>query len=1129
MSPATHYGPPMSRVPKFLKSSMTTSKNGTDTSLQAILDAPDSERSQHINYDALRALMNDEPTPESPASSPTTPPDPTPPTLPPPSTKRGKGTKRPLSPAPADSSSPSSGPSLKRLARTTAKASSSRKFGTPLDTNSSDTGQSYSFTFESPSSSSSPPSKSTKQARKSTPPPPTSAVTPSTIEPPPATAQIDSTSPSSASSSVNNAFTDTNNAPDSVSDAPAHTHTSTSSIEAASQGPGDSKRALPPIPRNGKQLPIHSRYLALKRLSGRRKPVKSALHKSFRDAAARAAEAYLQDPCDRTVYQFLQLPKRYLTPACQGPVNGGKKLLQRFLHKQEITPEPEWPAPPLVGPEAERDKVADAEKLIQTGRLGTACRVLTEDTKVAPANDANTDELIAKHPQGSPKPFDENEGPRNCKPPSCEQIMAALDSFDPQTAPGVSGWTVGMLKIVKESPKVQEFFVTLIAGICAGTAPGRSMLCTGSLTALEKKGGGVRPIAVGELLYRLAMKSILVNALDGKSPLLPNQLGVKTKGGVEPLVRTAERAVSGELDQKYTHVISLDAINAFNNMSRKAIAAAIRKYLPGLYRCARWAYQEESDLVFGEFVISSSEGVRQGDPLGPLLYSLGLRPILEALQAHLGPGRKVIAYLDDIFIFSTDDKALADTQSFLLAYSDTIKLNPSKCQTISIKEIADKGFAMLGTVVGSRQARVDFLREAIARTKVKLGRLRGSLHFQSALLILRKCISADLRHLQRTLRTDDMLDEWNDLDIALWDEIKHLRGRQDIEGPDGLEDDCVGRAVTALPSRYGGLDLLSHRDVAPLARAAYIESSDLEIDRIFSIKSQTSREEIQPRSQKERCKEMWEGQRDELMRRVDPVRAMGMLENASLLGRSWLNIIPYFQPLRLADSAISTGLHVRTLARSFRPVCLCGAPAEFLHHDVCSRIGGTKRHNDIRDDMAAALRHLPATTVLTEPTTDEGRRRNDIGIRDGQSTSAHLMVRGPGETGRRNIDYDLKVYSANSTLVFRRGRGAVKPPAADVDPVQHYQAISDKWMAKVAQGTDKNKPETQVDFRPLVMSAGGIMSKDTLREVQGWKLGKWEESNLMSSMSTTLLLSRTRKMGACLLNLDYLPGFGPRD
>jgi len=187
-------------------------------------------------------------------------------------------------------------------------------------------------------------------------------------------------------------------------------------------------------------------------------------------------------------------------------------------------------------------------------------------------------------------------------------------------------------------------------------------------------------------------------------------------------------------------------------------------------------------------------------------------------------------------------------------------------------------------MVGAKPARVAFLRGQVAKQREKIKAL-APLNHQTALLLLRQCVSADLRHLQRSLRTDDMKEEWDPLDLALWDEVKRIRGRPDIEGPEGIEDDCIGRNAATLPVRYGGLGLVSHADVSPHARAASAVTADEVIDKIFGTTSEM--EEDSP-SQSKRCTQMWEEQRSRLMGDVDSVRAAVLLENASVIGRQWI-------------------------------------------------------------------------------------------------------------------------------------------------------------------------------------------------------------------------------------------------
>jgi predicted RecB family endonuclease len=47
--------------------------------------------------------------------------------------------------------------------------------------------------------------------------------------------------------------------------------------------------------------------------------------------------------------------------------------------------------------------------------------------------------------------------------------------------------------------------------------------------------------------------------------------------------------------------------------------------------------------------------------MGPLMFSLGVRSLLRDLASTLGPDRLILAYLDDIYILSTDDQALEQT------------------------------------------------------------------------------------------------------------------------------------------------------------------------------------------------------------------------------------------------------------------------------------------------------------------------------------------------------------------------------------------------------------------------------------------------------------------------------------
>ena len=138
---------------------------------------------------------------------------------------------------------------------------------------------------------------------------------------------------------------------------------------------------------------------------------------------------------------------------------------------------------------------------------------------------------------------------------------------------------------------------------------------------------------------------------------------------MEPIVLAVERAVKGRLGTASTrhspaihppstHLFSLDASNAFNAIDHTVIAGGTRQYAPAPYRAAKWAYGEKSDLRVGDIILHPSQGVQQGEPLGSLLFSVGLGS--KCLATHLGPDRRDLPYLDYIYILSTDDSAQED-------------------------------------------------------------------------------------------------------------------------------------------------------------------------------------------------------------------------------------------------------------------------------------------------------------------------------------------------------------------------------------------------------------------------------------------------------------------------------------
>ncbi|GJP39420.1 hypothetical protein CLOM_g23792 [Closterium sp. NIES-68] len=86
------------------------------------------------------------------------------------------------------------------------------------------------------------------------------------------------------------------------------------------------------------------------------------------------------------------------------------------------------------------------------------------------------------------------------------------------------------------------------------------LLTASRLLALTKPGGGTRPIAIGETIYRLAGKAALYSSAEpARNHFLPLQFGVAVMGGGEAIIHGA-RAFASELPESL--IAQVDLANA---------------------------------------------------------------------------------------------------------------------------------------------------------------------------------------------------------------------------------------------------------------------------------------------------------------------------------------------------------------------------------------------------------------------------------------------------------------------------------------------------------------------------------------------------------------------------------------
>jgi len=123
-------------------------------------------------------------------------------------------------------------------------------------------------------------------------------------------------------------------------------------------------------------------------------------------------------------------------------------------------------------------------------------------------------------------------------------------------------------------------------------------LCGAPLTALLKKVGGIRPIAVGEVLRHLASHLCCFDV----HPSLPGVFlpyGQGIPGGLEAAIHATRHYISQKASDSTFVLLTIDMKNAFNECNHFAFSARIDDEFPEISVCVKWCYSQPAELRFG--------------------------------------------------------------------------------------------------------------------------------------------------------------------------------------------------------------------------------------------------------------------------------------------------------------------------------------------------------------------------------------------------------------------------------------------------------------------------------------------------------------------------------------------------
>lgn len=346
----------------------------------------------------------------------------------------------------------------------------------------------------------------------------------------------------------------------------------------------------------------------------------------------------------------------------------------------------------------------------------------------------------------------------------------------------------------------------------------------------------------------------------------------------------------------------------------------------------------------------------------------------------------------------------------------------------------------------------------------------------------------------RCMDTSDLGDLLEQLDEALWHVATVYRASTSA-GP-------FDKQLIKLPVKFGGLGLLSHKDIAPLARAASNEAADVALSPLLDLPESAP---VEPVRQGIRTKALVQDQHAALVSRLSAQQRCLLAEGSSIVGRKWLSVFPTSSSLKLTDKEVSTALHARTLCHGTDSHCLlCGLQNHPLHEEICRKMENVRlaRHERLKKLFLGVLGSLPRTTVVSEPAARQ------LPGRAADHCRTDFRVKGPPAQGGQQ-EYDLTIVSfasqdsqaACSRVINDQAIGATASPEALAQA-----ALSVAARKKVT----KYFGRTETPFAPLVFSTGGVVEDGTLDVLMHWRdaLGPYGYNLLMCRVC--ILLQRAR-------------------
>ena len=704
--------------------------------------------------------------------------------------------------------------------------------------------------------------------------------------------------------------------------------------------------------------------------------------------------------------------------------------------------------------------IADrVHKRLSQGRIGMASKLLEATHGLAPLDTETLEKLKQLHPEEEEHRW---QPPRDSTVKLTRAVvMESLAKTSIDTAGGPSGLDGQFIRAVRHNEAFVDFLLLTASKVAQGTQEVKELFLSARCIPLIKNSRrDVRPIAVTEIFYRLIAKMIARVAIVN---LEDCQFGCGTPLGVEPLVHSCSLRAE-------THaLISIDLKNAFNSVRRSFLHQCVEKRSKDLRGVLAWAYGQHSTLFLSEDLsLSSQSGVKQGDPLAPIFFSIAYAEILQEMKHRfenegIVHALSIAAYLDDTYVIvreRTKEKALKIVEELFREREALtgFQLRPEKTWMTTPRNFRRNGAVLLGTHIGN--GATEFLDERLSEWRAKVQKL-STLQAQDAFTILRRCYLPQLSHLLRTLDVSEQ--DWKEAD-----DVVNSFVQQQVQR---FSSNTVNSSIVTLPLRHGGLGLTNFSRIQQVALEASRNSSFEFLSRRFPTLIFPSFAENLG-SQKERSKTVWKSLKEEVLQSLSPEEQRLFLDNASEIGSKFLHALPVEKLMKLSDGDFLAAVCSRLLQK--QQVCRVCTPNEVQtgHQNYCKGTSSLRssRHEMIKNALHRAFRDAGADVVVEPPST-ANRKRADLcvfgEVTDGKVVLDVSVVSVAGTAAAQTVVASLppSVHATNGNVVNEK-----------LDEIQRVLDARDRRKKRQHAGQDYGGR-----LQTFLLTTGGSLHKPTIK------------------------------------------------